>query len=499
MDLREYFAVLRKRWISIAALTLIGVALAAFFTARTPASYTATAQDFVAITSSSAGGDTGDALQSAQFAQFRVKSYTLIVSSPAVVDPVVKELGLPYSGAALAGKVSATNPPLTVLLDVAATDGDPQVAATIATATAIQLGKVIEQLETPMAGTTAPVKVTLTQPAVVPSSPSSPKKTINYALGLLVGLGLGVALAFVRASLDNTVKSGTQVAELLDSQVLGEVLLDRKSKTRLLTVTDTTSAWSEGYRTVRTSIGFVNVDNPPRVIAITSSAPADGKSTVASNLAVTLAQAGFSTVLVDADLRRPRVAHYLDLDNAVGLTDLLTNKKTMDAVLVTWGRGLISVLPSGPIPPNPSEMLSSHRMEHALLELRNRFDYVIVDAPPLLAVADAAVLSARTDGALLVVRYGRSTREHVVAAGDALERVNGKLLGIVFNGVPASYGYGYGYQHGEKVVRKHRWSKYKLPKYKHAPASEPVPEQVAEASDEQEPVVVMPPGIDRRT
>lgn len=470
MDLRGYLSVVRKRWISIVAITIIVVGLAAIYTIATPKSYTSKAQSFVALTSNNTTN--GADLAGAQFAAQRVKSYTQVVTSPDVLAPVIGNLGLPYTVDELAKMVTATNAPLTVLIDVSATAQSAAESAAIANATSLQMGRVIERLETPAvptdpklkgkkaiaaaekarAAAVSPVKVSLINPAVTPTSPSAPNTAINLALGLLLGLGAGLAWAFLRNTLDNTVKTEQGLDELTGVPVLGAVLNDSDAKNHAI-VLDSASPRSEGYRTVRTNMQYVDVDNQPKVLAITSAEPGDGKSTTAANLAVTFALLEKRVCLVGADLRKPRLDEYLGFDGSIGLTDVLAGQVELENALQGWNRNMMQVLPPGTLPPNPSELLGSAAMTHTIAQLRDMFDVVVIDTCPLLAVSDAAVVAAQADGAILVVRYGVSTRDHVEHAMGALAQVNATVFGTVLNAVPrrrrSKYGYGYGYGYGD--------------------------------------------------
>jgi non-specific protein-tyrosine kinase len=203
-------------------------------------------------------------------------------------------------------------------------------------------------------------------------------------------------------------------------------------------------------RQLRTNLQFVDVDHPPRAVVVTSAVPGEGKSTTAANMAITFAQAGSRVLLIEGDLRRPKVAEYLGVEGAVGLTNVLVGQVGIDDVLQPWGRSGLWVLPSGSVPPNPSELLASQNMTELLRDLETRFDLILIDAPPLLPVTDGAVAAARADGALLVVRYGHTTRAQVQLAVESLEAVDAHLLGCVFNMAPAkggsAYSYGYGYE-----------------------------------------------------
>ncbi|TAK70422.1 MAG: polysaccharide biosynthesis tyrosine autokinase [Actinomycetota bacterium] len=464
MELRDYLRLLRKRWLSIVIFAVLGVAVAWGITVQSPKIYTATAQDFVAIGTS--GTSDNSVLQGSQFTLQRVKSYTEIVSSPQVLGPVIDQLKLDTDIAGLARKVTAGNPLDTVLLEVTASDGNAERAAQLANATAAQLGRVIESLEPTLAGGAPPVKVSVVNPAEVPQAPSSPKRTINLILGLLVGLALGIAWAVVRDVLDNTVKTPQDLAKLTKAAPLGVVGYAPDSRKNPLVALDQTGPRSEAFRGIRTNLQFVDVDNPPRIVVVTSALPEEGKSTTACNLAITVALSGAKVCLLEGDLRRPRVTSYLGIDNAIGLTNVLAGQLSLDSALVSWNRGLLHVLPSGPVPPNPSELLGTRHMKAVLAELRARFDLVIIDAAPVLPVTDAAVLTSLADGSLLVVRHGKTTRDQVTQALAALGLVGGRVLGTVLNFVPTKrsggygYGYGYGYTYyGEKPLSRRQRKK----------------------------------------
>ena len=321
-------------------------------------------------------------------------------------------------------------------------------AASIANAVSQQLGQTIERIETPTGAIASPVKVTLTKPARAPLSASSPKKLLSLILGLFVGLALGVGYVVMRETLDNTVRSAADLTEASGGPALGVITFDDDAANHPLIALDPKSQRAEAMRVVRTNLQFVDVDNPPRCVVITSSLPAEGKTTTACNLAITFALSGQKVCIIDGDLRRPKVADYFGIEGSIGLTNLLAGQNKLNEVFVRWNRGLVMVLPAGPIPPNPAELLGSKSMSTLLDFLATRFDVVIIDAPPLLPVTDAAILAAASDGAVLVVRYGKTSRSEVARAAESLRSVNAKLVGTVHNFVPLKargYGYGYGY------------------------------------------------------
>ncbi len=447
MTLSEYMALLRRSWVLITATLVVGLGLGVAASVLTTPVYSATAQLFVSVQNVEGEG-VGTAYTGGLFVQQRVLSYTNVIDSPDVLEPVIEDLDLVSTPTALAGQVSADSPKNTVLIDVTATDTDPAMAAAIANATAKSFGKQIQALETTTAGS-VPVKASIVRPATVPASPDSPNTKLNLALGAFLGLGLGVSIALLRHTLDTTVKTRDNVVEATGGALLGIINFDPDAKIHPLVALDQSSRRSEAFRGIRTNLRYLDADIP-KVVVITSSVPNEGKTTTASNLAITLAQAGSRVLLIEADLRKPRVADYLGVDGGVGLTDALVGLRTATDVIVSWKRGLLDVLPSGPIPPNPSELLGSPQMTALLEGFASTYDVVILDAPPLLPVTDAAVLANLSDGAILVTRHGRTRRDQLAQSAEALHQVNARILGTIINFVPApkKTGYGYGYAYG---------------------------------------------------
>ena len=448
MDLRDFLRVLRRRWRIVAALLTLAVVTAVTVTALSTRVYQADAEVFVSL-QDPGSGTTSNAYQGNLFSQERVKSYAKIANSPKVTSAVVTQLGLDLTPEQLAGKITATAPTDTVLVDLIVKDPSAVRARDVANAVSQQFARVVRDLEKPT-GRPSPVTVTVVRPADLPVAPVSPRTKVNIALGLLVGLALGIGVAVLRETLDTTVKTSEDLQKLTGSSALGVISYDGQAeKNPLVSQVDSRTGRGEAFRTLRTNLRFVDIDNPPRTVVVTSSVASEGKSTTACNLAITLASAGVRVILVEGDLRRPRVADYMGLDGAVGLTDVLIGRAALDVVLQPWGNSTLSVLASGPLPPNPSELLGSAQMGELLKGMQSRADIVLIDAPPLLPVTDAAVLGRECDGALVIVRYGKTTREQLTRSLGALESVGARVLGSVLNMAPTGgahgYGYGYGY------------------------------------------------------
>ena len=449
MDLKQYVRVLRERWWLVALCVLLGLgASAAVAWTQTP-KYAGHIKLFV---STKDGSDTAAAYQGGLFGQQRVKSYADIVASDRVVSAVRSQLHLSESAAAIQSEISASAPLDTVLVNVTVTDKEPARARDIANAVGVQFSSLVSQLETTQGQSVSPVKVSVVEPASLPGAPVSPNKKLDLVLGFLIGLALGIGAVVLSETLDTTVGGREDAAELAGAPVLAAFRDDEKIKNRPLIVSDDTfSPRAEAFRQLRTNIRYLSVDNAVRSIVVTSSVQSEGKTTVAANLAIAFAQSGEQVILIDADLRRPQVAELMGLNPQVGLTNVLVGTTHLDDALKTWREGVsLRVLTSGEVPPNPSEILGSHRMKDLLDAILKRATVVVFDSPPLLPVTDAAILSNLTDGALLVARAGKTKRDALASSADALRHVGGHVLGVVLNRVPSrkkstSYGYGYGY------------------------------------------------------
>lgn len=443
MEISTYLRIIRKSRVAIAIITLVVLAASLGATLLMSPTYKATTQVFVSVQGSTS---TSELLQGSNFAQNRVKSYTAMVDVPEVLDKVIAELNLRTTTADLAESVTASSPLNTSLIDIAATSGNPQQAAQVANSVARYFSDVVTEFERPEDGGTSPVKLTVVRAATVPLGPDSPNLKLNLALGLLVGLALGVGYAVLREVLDTGVRSDADVAEVTSASVVAHVPLSKDPAAPRLAVQDAPlSSRAESYRRLRTNLQFLELAEGRRSIVVTSSLPGEGKSTTTANLALALADAGRSVVLVDADLRKPSIARYFDLEGAVGLTTVLIGEAEVDDVLQPWGDGKLQLLASGEVPPNPSEILGSDAMVRLLDELSSRFDVVLIDSPPLLPVTDAAVLGRVAGGVLVVASTMNVHKAQLKQALTQLEAVGVRVLGVALNRVPATGDGGYYY------------------------------------------------------
>ncbi|MBE7189342.1 polysaccharide biosynthesis tyrosine autokinase [Jatrophihabitans endophyticus] len=441
MDLRDYLRVLRKGWPLILAFVVLGLAAGIGLTLSTTKVYEASSQVYIAASSSSSDA----AAQGQTFAEGLAQNAPSFVSSPSVLKPVISTLGLKMSLQTLKGEVSADAPLNKTLVNLHVSDTDPQRAARIANVLTQEFNRVVASKSTLAQGRQF-TKLSVTQPATVPSAPIKPNKVLNIGLGFVVGLLVGVGLVVLRDVLDSTIKSPADFEEY-GVPAMGVVPFDKRTASSPVAFrADATGARSEAYRQIRTNLQFVDVDNPPKIISITSAVPGEGKSTTALNLAAALAEAGSRVCLIEADLRRPSLARVLGLVGDVGFTTTLIGKTPVEEVLQNAGQNL-AVLTSGPIPPNPSELLITEHAKQIIDEVAGHVDFVVVDTPPLLPVTDGATVATLADATLLVARPGKTSREQAERSIDALEKVGKRPVGVVLNMVTRGRG-GYSYEYG---------------------------------------------------
>lgn len=458
LSLRDFTRILVGRWITVVAITLLGVLGAIALSLITTPLYQASTRLFV---STNSGSSLSDTYQGNRLSQERVVSYAQLLMGRTLAQRTIDKLGLDESAQELQGAVQASAKLDTVLIDVSVLDESPVRARDIANTLSEEFVVMVRELETPPGSDVSPdARVVVEQRASIPNNPVVPKTARNIAAGLGLGLMLGIGLAVLRDALDNTVKARETLEDITKVGLVGSIPLDKERRNNPAISFDTDhSGIAEAFRKLRTNLQFLSVDNPPRVIVLTSSLPSEGKSTTAINIALALAEGDQKVVLVDGDMRRPTLAKYLDLVGPVGFSTVLSGRASLNEALQKTRFSGLTVLTAGAVPPNPSELVGSKSAEKVLSELREQFDYVIVDSTPLLAVTDAAILAAGADGVLIMTRFGQTRREQLTHAVGNLESVGAPLLGAVFTMSPmrghSKYSYDYTY-YGSDVQRAPR-------------------------------------------
>jgi len=433
VELRDYLRVARRQWWVVAVSVLLAVGVAMVLTARSKPVYAATVTFFV----SAQNAVTDSKLDGAMFVTSRLKTYEALLTGGRLANAIAAQSNPGLTPEQIQERIKVSVDASTVLIDVTVTDGSPARAKLMADSLVVQFSAMVRDFEERSADRTPIATVRPLEPPMLSAEPVEPRPLHNSAMGVAVGLILGTAFAVIREIADTSVRSDTRLAELAAAPVLACIPVDRRARRRAgPLISDSRSPRAEALRQLRTNVQYADRGRPVKTLAVTSAVAGEGRSATACGLAILFAEAGQRVLIVDAELRRPRLAAFLGREGGAGLTTVLVGAASLDQVLQPWGSGLW-LLSSGQQPPNPSELLGSQRMADLLDELRGRFDMVILDSPPLLPVTDGAVVAARTDGALLIVRSRKTTTAQVTAAVRALRAVDAKLLGCVFNMVAA--------------------------------------------------------------
>jgi polysaccharide biosynthesis transport protein len=434
MELRDYFRIIRKRasLIVLAAVLCSGTALVT--SKATAPVYEATAKLLV-VAKVDPGDETNSALQGTLLSQQLVKSFAEILQSRTTAETALRLDPQPFSPRQLQEKVHAEPVPDTLLIQLRVEDTDQARAKRLANSVARAFMSTVPKLQSGSA-----LRVSLVEPALRPLAPIRPRTRLNVTLSLLLGLMLGLGLAFLREFLDRSLKSPEELEAAAEAPVVGTIPPFKAHKQPLPVAYQPRTPVAEAFRKLRTNFAFLGIDRPSICCVVTSPSASEGKSTVAANLAVALAQAGQRVAVIDADLRKPTLHKIFDLPQRVGTTTVLLDQASVQDAIQFLGPDMPSVLVCGQLPPNPSELLGSRRMQELLAELRASYDVVLVDSAPLLPVTDPMVVSRFADGLLLVARAGATTRDQVQAAKTVSAKAGAALFGTVLNATSVGEG-----------------------------------------------------------
>lgn len=454
MTLRDFLKLTRRRLGTILVCTLLGAVAAAGLLLVTPTTYSAQATAYVRVAmpqTSDGSNDSGSYAAAAQLASQKVKAFVSVFTSQSVAESVIKELNLDTTPAELADRVSASNAANSLTIVVTATGDSPEQARKIADAVVTQSAAQVKSLE----GANSPVQVVMMAPAGLSEITTTPSPIKYLGIGVLAGLLIGYAIAFARQHFDTRIRTADDITDRFNDPVLA-VLPQSKGIARTDADSNGDFQSAESMRKLRTNLRYANVDRQAKVILVTSPLQGDGKSSVAASLAKVMAIAGDDVVLVDTDLRRPSVADTFALHGPLGLLQVLVGSTKPESALRATKVDGLSILPAFDTPPNPSELLGSSRMADLIQELSENH-VVILDAPPVLPVTDAVVLSHLADSIIVVVSAGHTRAEQLEHAVESIQRGEGKVSGIVLNRASSTklsrlrYGdaeYGYEYSSG---------------------------------------------------
>ncbi len=452
MELTRYFRLIRNRLWMIITFPILAAIAAGIVSFLLPPVYEAHVSVYVRLAQPLTSTDpTGVSLTSDQV----LRTYASLTTERPLLQEVINELGLNLTPDDLAKEVTATPVPNTTKLDVAVRDTNPAKARDVANKVVADLITEVNQFQqqASQVPNSAPNdNLFVVSPAVLPDKPSSPNIPLNVAVAFIAGIFLAFAAVFLLDYLDQSVKSDDELAERLGLITLGHIAYSssvKGAKANDLLSLDERSPSAEAYKALRTSVLFSGVDQQLRDIVITSAELGEGKSRTAANLAVALAHAGHSTLLVDADFRRPSQHRIFGRVRNLGLSNLILGDLSESEVITPADKvPNLWVLTSGPTPPNPSELLGSGRMRQLIQVMRGNFSYVVIDTPPVNAVTDASILAAQASATILVVEQGKTTFPALGRAKRMLERIGAHQIGAVMNKVRASsgvYAYEYGY------------------------------------------------------
>ncbi|HWC35210.1 MAG TPA: polysaccharide biosynthesis tyrosine autokinase [Mycobacteriales bacterium] len=446
MDLLQFFSMVRRRLALILLCIIAGTAGAAYYAKHHSKTYTATAQAIFQVPDTRTLGDT---VGGTFFAANQTVTYATVATSRAVAARIITLLHLQDSPADVARHLSATVEKNTEVLDVSATSNTAKGAQALADAAVTALSDEVTALQ---ATQSAKITANVLDYAELPSGPTSPNPPLDITLGVLLGIVAGLGGAALLETLDRTVKSSAHGDALYAAPMLGVV--PKRRGGMLVVRRDSDSAEAEPYKTLRTAVRFVAPDRPLRTLLVTSAGASEGKTTTVANLAVAIALSGERVIVLDADLRRARLANAFGLEYNVGLTSLVLGTASIADALQPWDRSL-QVMASGPLPPNPSEIVGSQLFNQLLRSLSEMADFVVIDAPPVLPVTDAVAIAAQVDGVLLVTRHGKTPRSAAAEARRKLAGVGANVIGYVLNAVPARDAHSYyaDYEYQQRGMR----------------------------------------------
>lgn len=432
MEFRHVFPALLRRWKFVATFVLVGAVLTAFLAVNTSPRYSATVRVAVSMRAFTAN----DLLQASPLLKLHIASFANMATSPSSLARVHDDVQFRGTVSQLARSVAVT--PEVNSLIIQTRQSSPELAARIAEAVAAEAVVAITRVERPVSRKDSPAVVAEVVGGAVPDEAINLGLPFKVAAGAILGLLIGAAGAIVRKSLDTSIASGEEAASAAGTKVMATIPWDSLNADRVVSESRALNGpIDEALRLLRTNLQLAGLDTRLRSVAVTSALPEEGKSFLGARLACLIAGGGKSVLLIDGDLRKPEAAARLGLDNAVGVTTVLVGRADLEQVVQHHPSGL-DFVGTGPLPPNPTEVLNSEAMRVLINSAGARYDLVIVDAPPVLPVADGQVIASLADAVILVAAHGRTQRDQLQVAADRIRTVGGRLAGVVMNMAPTS-------------------------------------------------------------
>ncbi|WP_341935624.1 polysaccharide biosynthesis tyrosine autokinase [Microbacterium sp. LWO14-1.2] len=431
VSLRVIAGSLRKFWWIIVAGALIGgIGSFGYASLQTPL-FQATTSLYFALNQ---GTSASDLNQGSAYTQSQMLSFAQLATSSRVLDPVIEELDLDVTPRELTRSIEVSIPQSTVTLRITGIADDKDAAADLANAVAGQLILVVKDVAPKDPQGESTISAEIIDDAVAPEFQFTPSKPRDALLGAFLGGVLGLAVAVLIGVLDTRVRNEETLAQSGGDPVLGVVSKDTLLATRGIAVAqEPLGHTSEEFRRIRSALAYANVTSQVKVLLVTSGSPGEGKSTVSVNLAMTLAGLRNSVLLIDADMRRPRAHEHAGIDGSIGLTSVLLDEVDFEVAKHSVADSTLDILPAGTVPPNPAELLTSSRMTQLLDFAATEYDYVVIDSPPTLSVADANLFATQTDGVILVVDATKTGRAALAKSIKSLESGGARILGTVLN------------------------------------------------------------------
>lgn len=435
MTIADLLGILRKHIITIIATFVVVLGLAIIYTATSPVKYTTTTQLFATYNSSSAATNSSEQNSGTSYIMSQITSYPQLAKTQSVLQPVVDDLKLNTTPSALSSQITVINPTGTAFVNISVMDADPASASRIANGVAASLSNVVAK-SLYDSGNVSLVKLSIVQPAQVPTTPSSPKWGFNILIGTVGGLVLGLLAALLKDVLSKKIQDESDVTDIVDAPIIGRVVKDDiLAGSSPVVVSEPGSPIAEDFRRIRTNLSFstpVEGTNC-RLIVVTSAGASEGKTTTSVNIAAALAEDGSRVLLVDADLRHPSVAHKIDIDGSAGLTHVLSGQAAVKDVIQRYWKPNLHVIPAGPKPPNASTLLNSPLMTTLVANAMQQYDYIIIDTAPMVVANDAVIFMKQGGTLEMVCRRDQTLKRDLREIADELETLDMPVTGVIIN------------------------------------------------------------------